>query len=107
MSVRSFTWRIIFKSADPLDAFEIAIGEVIGWLVSTTVFRRRSEDKQWFDASRQRAYAAKQTAYHAWCRARSADHMGRFGLDRAEAQRVYGAPRESRHEFTRSGEDQV
>ena len=39
---------------------------------------------------------------HAWCRARSADHCGRFVLARAEAQRVYGAARESHNERTRN-----
>ena len=52
------------KSADPLIAFYRAIGEVIGRLVPTTVFRGRYENKQWFDASCRRAYDAKQTAYH-------------------------------------------
>ena len=43
-AVRSFTWRTILKSADPLDAFDRAIGEVIGRLVPTTVLRCRSGD---------------------------------------------------------------
>ena len=38
----------------------------------------------------------------AWCRARSADHWGRFVLSRAEAKRVYGAARESHNERTRN-----
>ena len=36
-AVGSFTWSTILKSADPLDAFDRAIGEVIGRLVYTTV----------------------------------------------------------------------
>ena len=32
-AVRNFTWSTILKSADPLDAFDRAIGEVIGRLV--------------------------------------------------------------------------
>ena len=50
-AVRSFTWSTILKSADPLDAFDRAIGEVIGRLVPITVLRSRSGDKQWLDAS--------------------------------------------------------
>ena len=42
-------------------------------------------------ADRELNYDAKQTAYHAWCRARHASHWGKFVLARAEAQRVYGA----------------
>ena len=81
------------KSADPLDVFDRAIGEVIG---------SRIGEKQWFDASCRRAYDANQTAYHAWCRACSAEHLGLFLLARAEAQRVYGAARESQNEHTRN-----
>ena len=39
------------KSADPLDAFDQANGEIIGRLVPTTVLHSRSEDKEWSDAS--------------------------------------------------------
>ena len=51
--------------------------------VSTIVLRRRSGDKLWFDASYRRAYDAKQTAFLAWCRARNAEHLGKFVLARA------------------------
>ena len=54
---RSFTWSTILKSADPLDAFDRAIGEVI-------VLGNGSGDKQWFDVSCRRT-DAWQTAYHA------------------------------------------
>ena len=90
------------KLADPLDAFGRATGEVIGRLVLTTVLLSRSGDEQWFDASCRRAYDAKQTAYHAWCKARSAGNWSRIMLARAEAQRVYGAARESHNESTRN-----
>ena len=79
------------KSANPLHAFDRAVGEVNGRLVPTTVLRSRSEDKQWFDACCRTAYDAKQTAY----RTHNAHHWGRFVLARAEVQRVYGAARES------------
>ena len=36
---------------------------IIGTYVPTTVLHSRSGDNQWFDASCQRAYYAKQTAY--------------------------------------------
>ena len=71
-AVRSFTWSTVLISADPLVAFDRAIGEVIGRYVPTSFLRSRSRDKQWFDASYQRAYDAKYTAYRAWCRARIA-----------------------------------
>ena len=95
-AVRSFTWSTILKPADPLVAFGRAIGEI----VSTTVFRSRSGDGQWLDASCRRVCDAKQTAYHAWYRENNAEHWGQFVLARAEAQRVYGAARQSHNERT-------
>ena len=47
------------NSADPLVAFDRAIGKVIGKYVPTTVLRSTSGDEQWFDASCQRAYDAR------------------------------------------------
>ena len=61
-----------------------------------------SGDEQWFDASCQESYDTKQIAYHAWCWAHNADHWGLFLLARAEAQKVYGAARESHNECTRN-----
>ena len=102
VAVRPFTGSTVLKSGDPFDAFDRAIGEVIGRLVPTTVLRSTSGDKQWFDASCRRAYDAKQTACRAWCRARNVDNWGRVALARAEAQRVYGAAKESHNEYTRN-----
>ena len=76
------------KSAEPLVAFDRAIGEVIGKYVPTIVLRSGSEGKQWFGASFQRAYHTKQHAYRAWCRVRNAEHLGQFVFGRAEAQSV-------------------
>ena len=58
-AVRSFTWSTILKSAYPLDAFDRAIGEVIGRYVPTTVLRGTSGDKQLLNASCWRAYDAE------------------------------------------------
>ena len=77
-AVKNFTWSTILKSAEPLVAFDQGIGEVNGRYVPTTVLLSRSGDKQWFDASCWRAYDAKQTTYHAWCRAYNAEHWSQF-----------------------------
>ena len=53
-------------------------------------------------AAREFMMHAGQTTYHACCRARSANHWGRFVLACAEAQRVYGTARESYNERTRN-----
>ena len=89
------------KLADPLVAFDRAIGDVIGRFVPTTVLRSRSVDKQWFYASRRSDYEAKQT-YRAWYRSYNVGHWGQFVLARAEAQRVSGAARELHIERTRN-----
>ena len=78
------------------------MGEVIGRYVPSILLSSRSEDKQWVDASCQRAYDAKQTAYCAWCIARNADHWGQFVLARAGTQRVYGLATESHNEHPRN-----
>ena len=91
-----------FEVSCPLDSFDRAIGEVTGRLVPTTVLRSRSGNKQWCDASCRKPYDAKQISYRAWCRTRSADNLGRFVLDRAEAQKVYGDARESHNHRTRN-----
>ena len=101
-AVRSFTWSTILNLADPLVAFDRAIGEVIGRYFPTTGLRSRYGDKQCFDASCWRTYDAKQTADRAWCRARNVEHWGQFVLARAEAQWVYCAARELHNERTRN-----
>ena len=100
-AVRSFTWSTILKSTDPLVVLDRAIGEVISRYIPNTVLSSRSGDNQCFDASCRRAYDAKQTAYRAWCRARNAEYCGQFVLAHDEAQRLYGAARESHNEPTR------
>ena len=87
------------KSADPLDAFDRTIGEVIGRHVPTTVLRR---DLKTSNDLIRRAYDDQQTAYCVFCRARNADHWGRLVLAHAEAQRVYCAARESHNKPTRN-----
>ena len=87
------------KSPDSLDVFYLAIDEVIGGLVPTAVLHGRSGDQQWFMPA---AEDAKQTAYCAWCRARSVDPWSLFVLARAETQRVYAATIESHNERTRN-----
>ena len=59
---RSYTWSTILRSANPLDAFNWAIGEVLDRIVPTTVLHCWSGDEQWFDDGCQRAYDAKQSA---------------------------------------------
>ena len=51
-AVRSITWSTILKLADPIGAFDWAIGEVIGRLVPTTVLHCGSGDQKWFAAGK-------------------------------------------------------
>ena len=50
-----------FEVSDPLVAFDRALGDVNGRYVPTTVLHSRSGDKQWFDASCRRVFAAVST----------------------------------------------
>ena len=100
-AVSSFTWRTILNSPDPLDAFDRAISEDIGRLVPTPFFIVDLETSNGLMPLR-RTYDANHTAYRAWCRARRENHLGRFVIGRAGAQRVYGATRDSHYEHTRN-----
>ena len=83
-AAKSFTRISILKSANPLDAPDRAIGEVIRRFVPTMVLHSRSGNKHGLMPA---AYA-KQMAYGAWYIERNAIHWGRFVLARAKAQRV-------------------
>ena len=83
------------KSAHPLVALNRDVRAVIGGYIPTTVLRSISGDKHWFDSSCRKVYDAKQTDYHAWSKTLNTEHLGKFLLACAEAQRVYGAARKS------------
>ena len=52
--------------------------------------RRRGGDAAWFDGDCRRAFELKQSAYHRWCRNRSAENWDLFCQARGTANRLYG-----------------
>ena len=57
------------------------------WLLSG----RRGGDAAWFDGDCRRAFELKQSAYHRWCRNRSAENWDLFCQARGTANRLYAA----------------
>ena len=53
--------------------------------------RRRGGDAVWFDTDCRRAFEFKQSAYHRWCRNRSAENWDLFCQARGTADRLYAA----------------
>ena len=53
--------------------------------------RRRGGDAAWFDCDCRRAFELKQSAYHRWCRNRSAKNWDLFCQARGTANRLYAA----------------
>ena len=53
--------------------------------------RRRGGDAAWFDGDCRRAFELKQSAYHGWCRLRSAVNWDLFCQARGTANRLYEA----------------
>ena len=47
--------------------------------------RRRREDAAWFDGDCRRAFELKRSAYHRWCRNRSAVNLDLFCQSRGSA----------------------
>ena len=70
--------------------------EVIGIMerfIPMVTVRRRGGDAAWFDGDCRRAFELKQSAYHRWCRNRSAVNWGLFCQARGTANRLYAAVR--------------
>ena len=99
-AVGRFTWSIILKSADPIDAFDRAIGEVIGRLVLATVFGLVD-----LETCNGLMPAAGELIMQ--CRLLIVPHVQHTAqiirvLACAKAQRIYGATRESHNKQTRN-----
>ena len=60
--------------------------------------RRRGGDAAWFDGDCRRAFELKQSAYHRWCRNRSAENWDLFCQARGTSNRLYAAAK-ARYSF--------
>ena len=71
--------------------------EVIGIMerfVPMVTVRGRGGDAAWFDGDCRRAFELKQSAYHRWCRNRSAVNWDLFCQARGTANRLYAAAKD-------------
>ena len=59
--------------------------------VPMVTVRRRGGGAAWFDDDCRRAFELKQSAYHRWCRNRSAENWDLFCQARGTANRLYAA----------------
>ena len=71
--------------------FDREVSGIMERFVPMVTVRRRGGDAAWFDGDCRRAFELKQTAYHRWCRNRSAENWDLFYQARGTANRLYAA----------------
>ena len=68
-----------------------AVCEALSGLNWRSIFRSPTMVHDWFDGDCRRAFELKQSAYHCWCRNRSAENWNLFCQARGTANRLYAA----------------
>ena len=80
-------WRTIFRSPTMVRDFDLKVSRFIKRFVPMVTVRRSGEDHAWFDGDCKRAFELKQSAYHCWCKNRTAVNWDLFcqarGIDAA------------------------
>ena len=71
--------------------FDREVSEIIERFVPMVTVRRRGGDAAWFDGDCRRAFELKQSAYHHWCRNRSAVNWDLFCQARGTVNILYAA----------------
>ena len=71
--------------------FDIEVSGIMERFVPMVTVRRSGGDAAWFDGDCRRAFELKQSAYHRWCRNRSAVNWDLFCQARGTANRLYAA----------------
>ena len=71
--------------------FDREVSGIMERFVPMVTVRRRGGDAAWFDGDCRRAFELKQSAYHRWCRNRSAENWGLFCQAQGTANRLYAA----------------
>ena len=71
--------------------FDREISGIMERLVPMVTVRRKGGDAAWFDGDCIRAFALKQSAFHRWCRNRSAVNWYLFCQARGTGNRLYAA----------------
>ena len=84
-------WRSIFRSPTMVHDFDREVSGIMERFVPMVTVRRRGGDAAWFDGDCRRAFELKQSAYHRWCRNRSAENWDLFCQARGTANRFFAA----------------
>ena len=90
-ALSGLNWRSIFRSWTMVQDFDREVSRIMERFVPMVTVRRRGGDAAWFDGDCRRAFELKQSAYHRWCRNRSAENLDLFCQARGTANRLYAA----------------
>ena len=90
-ALSGLNWRSIFRSPTMVHDFDREVSRIMERFVPMVNVRRRGGDAAWFDGDCRRAFELKQSAYHRWCRNRSAVNCDLFCQARGTANRLYAA----------------
>ena len=82
-------WRSIFRSSTMVHDFDRVVSGIMERFVPMVTARRSGGDAAWFDGDCRRAYELKQSAYHRWCKNRSAVNWDLFCKARGTDNRLY------------------
>ena len=77
-ALSGLSWRSIFRSPTMVHDFDREVNGIMERFVPMVTVRRRGGGAAWFDGDSRRAFELKQSAYHRWCRNRSAVNRDLF-----------------------------
>ena len=86
VALSGLNWRSIFRSPTMIHDFDTEVSGIMERFVPMVTMRRRGGDAAWFDGDCRRAFELKQSAYHRWCRNRSAENWDLFCQARGTAK---------------------
>ena len=87
-ALSGLNWRSIFRSSTMVHDFDREVSGIMERFVPMVTVRRRGGDVAWFDGDCMRAFELKQSAYHRWCRNRSAENWDLFCQARGTAMLI-------------------
>ena len=85
-ALSGINWRSIFRSPTMVHDLDRDVSGITERFVPMVTVRRRGGDAAWFDGDCKRAFELKQSAYHCWCRNRSAENWDLFCQARGTAR---------------------
>ena len=88
-ALSGLNWRSIFRSPTMVHNFDREVSKIKMRFVPMVTVRRRGGDAAWFDGDCRGAFELKQSAYHRWCRNRSAVNWDLFCQAQGTANRLY------------------